>query len=147
MKKLVLGVIVAALVVVTASVALASPAEVFAGLEGVSVSEAYQLKNEKGATFGELAAEAGKLAEFKAQMLKEKKELIDQKVKDGIITQEQGEQYKQRLTEKIADCTGTNNKNQERLGLGFGQKNRKAEGKGSLGLGRGRIGKRQGKIQ
>lgn len=57
------------------------------------------------------------------ERLEQKVELIDQMVSDGKITEEQGEEFKDLLEERMANCStpGENRGSNERLGIGFGR--------------------------
>lgn len=66
------------------------------------------------------------------ELLNEKIDRIDQLVSDGSITEEQGEEYKTLITERMASCTvpGENRDSNERLGIGFGKGNGRGNGQG-----------------
>lgn len=100
-----------------------TPAEIAANLTGKSVTELQQ-QRQAGQTYGTIAKEAGKLEEFKAQMLEQKKLILDERVAEGRLTQEQANIMYQRMQENRANCDGSG-KNQARLGqdggAGFGQ--------------------------
>ena len=94
----------------------------------------------QGKTFGQVAQENGVLDQFESEMLKYKKEIIDERVAGGAITKETGESIKQALDERIGSCEGTPGANQDRLGqkfgggMGFGQGQNQGQGRG---MGRG----------
>jgi hypothetical protein len=69
------------------------------------------------------------------ELLKEKISRIDQMVADERITKEEGENYKQIISERMNNCTtvGENRNKNERLGIGFGFG--RGNGRG-MGLGR-----------
>lgn len=130
MKKLKkIGVTISVSAIVLASgvgVALASdvfsPAEKLSELTGKSVEALYEAKGDK--TFGELASENGVLDEFKENMLQNKKNILDQRVAEGTLTQEEADEIYSKLLENIETCDGSNNRgNKGRLGLGFGRGN------------------------
>ena len=54
-----------------------TPADIVASLTGKAVANVIQERSETGKTFGMLAAEAGKLEEFKSEMLTAKEEVCD----------------------------------------------------------------------
>src|SRR5665647_1508566 len=93
MKKIIA---VSALVVVlgVAGIAYAAenktPADITSALTGKSVTDV-NAERAAGKTYGTIANEAEKLDEFKAQMLEQRKAVLDQRVKDGQITQEQAD--------------------------------------------------------
>lgn len=130
-RKLI-AVIVAVGVLAAAGAAFAAtvktPAEIVSGLTGKTVEDLYADRS-TGKTFGTIASEAGKLDEFKAQMLEQKKAFLDQRVADGSLTQEQADQIYTNIKNNQATCDGTGN-------AGIGQKNGVGFGQGS-GLGRG----------
>ena len=101
-----------------------TPAEIVSALTGKTVSEVTQ-QRASGKTYGTIANDAGKLAEFKAQMLESKKAILDQKVKDGIMTQQQADQIYNAIKNNQATCDGTGNaaigrKNGAGFGMGMG---------------------------
>lgn len=105
---------------------LKTPAEVAAALTGKSVNEIY-VEREGGKTYGTIANEAGKLDEFKTELLKQKKAILDEKVKNGQITQQQADEIYNNIKNNQAACDGTGRKN----GMGFGM----GIGRGGNGLG------------
>lgn len=136
MKKLI-AVIAAAGVLGVAGAAYAAtvktPAELAAALTGKTV-EAVTEERAGGKTYGAIASDAGKLEEFKAQMLEQKKAVLDQKVKDGTLTQAQADEIYNSIKERQAACDGTGGAmTGAKYGAGFG----KASGTGSgRGMGR-----------
>lgn len=118
-----------------------TPAEITAGLTGKTV-EQVTAERAAGKTYGTIANEAGKLEEFKAQTLEQKKAILDQRVADGNLTQDQADAIYNSLKSNQAICDGTGSaaigKNAGAgLGLGLGQ------GQG-MGQGMGRKGKSAG---
>ena len=110
---------------------LKTPAEVAAALTGKSVNEIYT-EREGGKTYGTIANEAGKLDEFKAEILEQKKAILDEKVKSGQITQQQADEIYNNLKNKQATCDGTGSGRIGRQnGMGFGQ----GMGRGGNGAG------------
>lgn len=103
-----------------------TPADIVAGLTGKTASQVAD-ERETGKTYGQIANEAGKLDEFKAQILEEKKEILDKKVKDGTLTQEQADGIYSAIKDRQAICDGT--------GLGMG--NGSGVCSGTFGAGRG----------
>lgn len=106
-----LAAIIAAIVVITAVGAVfaaefKTPAEIVSGLTGKSI-ESLDAERAEGNTYGSIAAENGKLDEFKAQMLEQKKAILDQRVADGKLTREKADEIYNTLKEKIASCDGT----------------------------------------
>ncbi|MEL7566151.1 MAG: DUF2680 domain-containing protein [Dehalobacterium sp.] len=109
-----------------------TPAQIAADLTGKSVAEVTEERAE-GKTYGTIASEADKLEEFRSQMLEQKKAILDQRVKDGAMTQEQADQVYNAIKENQALCDGTGNGN---AGLGCGAGFGRGNGNG-LGQGRG----------
>lgn len=98
-----------------------TPAEIVSGLTGKTVTELYQERS-TGKTYGTIANEAGKLEEFKTQMLEQKKIVLDQRVKDGSLTQEQADDIYNAIKNNQAACDGTGSAGIGRkYGAGFGQ--------------------------
>lgn len=106
-----------------------TPAEIAAGLTGKTV-EAVTAERAAGKTYGTIAKDAGKLDEFKAQMLEQKKIILDQRVKDGIITQQQADELYSAIKTRMAFCDGTG------TGSGMGMGRGRGMGMGA-GMGRG----------
>lgn len=150
LKKLVavvamVGVLGSAAVVFAATVK--SPAEIAAGLTGKSVEEVNK-DRAAGKTYGTIAKDAGKLDQFKAQMLEQKKALLDQRVKDGTLTKERADEIYNAIKANQAVCDGTGNAKIGRqkgagfgsggCGLGTGEGRGQGQGKGGrMGMGRG----------
>lgn len=121
---------------VYAAASVLTPGDIAAGLTGKSQAELYEERS-AGKTYGAIASEAGKLEEFKSQMLEQKKALLNQKVLEGKITQDQAEQVLEAIENNQAACDGNGFKGAEigkSNGLCFGQ----GRGKSSpMGRGRG----------
>lgn len=113
-----------------------TPAEAVAGITGKSIESVTAEKSETGKSYGEIAKEAGKLEEFKAENLEIKKDNLNAKVAEGKITQEKADEIIATITERQANCDGTNpGKIGKANGAGFGT-NEKAIGKG---MGKGKM--------
>lgn len=99
-----------------------TPAEIAANLTGKTVTELQQ-QRQTGQTYGAIANEAGKLDEFKAQMLEQKKAILDERVADGKMTQERAETIYKNMQENQVNCDGTGNgaRMGQQNGAGFGQ--------------------------
>lgn len=139
MKKII-AVIAAVGVLGTAGVAYATatktPAEIAAALAGKTVEEVNK-DRAAGETYGTIVNEAGKLDEFKEQMLEQKKLILDQRVKDGTLTQQQADDIYNAIKDNQATCDGTGNAQIGRkYGAGFGSGAGKGQGMGR-GMGRG----------
>jgi hypothetical protein len=140
MKKIMIGVITAGLLLIGATGVFAatfkSPAEIYAELKGVPVEEAYAAKA-TGSSYGQLADEAGVLNEFKAKMLENRKAVIQERVANGQLTQEQANLIIKNMETNQANCDGTGMLGRNGVGKmgGMGQGM-----KGALGAGRGMTG-------
>lgn len=119
-----------------ASAIAKTPAEITAGLTGKTMEQVTQERT-TGKTYGAIANEAGKLDEFKAQILEQKKAILDQRVADGTLTQDQANTIYNSLKANQAICDGTGTSGIGRsTGVGFGM----GQGQG-MGQGIGRNGK------
>jgi Protein of unknown function (DUF2680). len=143
-KTYIAAVTVAGLLGVTgtafAAVTGQTPAEITAKLTGKTI-EQVTAERATGKTYGTIAKEVGKLDEFKAATLEQKKLILDQRVAEGKLNQEQADAIYNRLAANQAACDGTGSTALgKRTGAGFGQ----GSGKG-LGQGQGRgVGMGQG---
>lgn len=117
-----------------------TPADIAAALTGKSIADVTNERAE-GKTYGTIAKEAGKLDEFKAQMLEQKKAILDQRVKDGTLTQQQADEIYNSIKTNQATCDGTGNAGiGKKYGVGFGQGKGMGGGSGrgsGRGMGRG----------
>lgn len=114
-----------------------TPAEAAAGLTGKTVESVISEKAETGKTYGTIAKEAGKLTEFKKEVLEIKKDILDEKVKNGTLTQERADEIMAALKENQENCDGTGSARVgQKMGAGFSGKNGVGMGKGQgSGLG------------
>lgn len=116
-------------------------ASIVAKLTGLTVDEVIKLRSQ-GQTFYQIALSKGVTAEkFKDAVYQEKAALVDQKVKDGVITKEQAEAIKAQMKARIDSCNGQGYANRPQTGYGIfgggnGQKQAIGQGKG-IGNGRG----------
>jgi hypothetical protein len=132
MKKLVSIILIGVLAIGLGAMSFAdvanSPAGVYASLAGISATEAYELKG-VDKTFGELAEENGFLEEFELATLSGKLAIIEEKVADMTLSQEDADE----IIARINDCEGTPG---EKLGefymMKFGQS---GEARGNYGQG------------
>lgn len=141
MKKLiatvaVLGVLGAAGVVFASEIF--TPADIAADVTGKSVTEVNQERAE-GKTYGTIANEADKLDQFRDQMLEQKKAILDQRVADGRMTQEEADEIYNAIKNNQTLCDGTGNGQIGMgCGAGFGNGNGQGSGQGKgVGTGRG----------
>ena len=95
-------------------------------------------KNETGKTYGTIANEAGKLEEFKEEMLAIKKQILDEKVAAGVITREKADEIYAAIEKNQTICDGTGkSKIGNMMGAGFGNMMGQSSGQG-LGKGKGK---------
>lgn len=135
--KKIAGVLAIVGIMATAGIAYAAtsktPAEIVSGLTGQSV-EALNQERAAGKTYGTIADEAGKLDEFRDQMLEQKRIILDQRVKDGSMTQAQADEIYNTIKTNMENCTGSGISGQgNKLGCGLG-----TGGGCGLGSGQGR---------
>jgi len=137
MKKIALGLlIVGALSTTALAYAATRPVDIVSKLTGKTVETLYK-ERAQGKTYGTIAKEAGRLEEFKNEMLKNKKEILDQRVKEGRITQEQADEIYNSIKNNMANCDGTGSQRLgQKYGVGFGNSQGKGMGNGA-GLGQG----------
>jgi hypothetical protein len=108
-----------------------TPAEIASELTGKPIEDLYK-ERASGKTYGTIAKDAGKLEEFKAQMLEQKKAILDQRVKDGKLTQEQADGIYNSIKDNQAICDGTGSAGiGKKYGAGFGQGNGMGRGRGA----------------
>jgi len=119
LKKLV-AVVAAVFVLAAAVVVLAAeyktPGEIVSDLVGEPVTKA------EGQTYGEIARDYGVIDAFREEMLEQKKLIIDQRVLDGKLTQEQADEIYANIEEHVSSCDGTGvGSGGSSLGIGFGK--------------------------
>lgn len=114
---------------------LQSPAQALSALIGIPVEDVYEQRVE--ATYGEIALEYGVLEEFKSAMLENKKVFLDQKVSEGLLTQEEADAIYANMVENQENCDGTGLNQGNRPCLGFGNGTGMGQGSG-FGPGMGR---------
>ena len=118
-----------------------TPAGIVSALTGQTVDQV-TAERVAGKTYGTIAKDAGKLEEFKTENLDQRKAVLDQRVKDGSLTQAQADATYNAMKTNQATCDGTGNaKLGQKNGAGFGQGMGMGMGSGSgqrNGGGRGR---------
>jgi len=125
-------------ITVFATSAYKSPAESVAGLTGKTVENVIAERSETGNSYGSIASEAGKLEDFKKEMLEIKKEALVEKVAAGTMTQAEADKIIAAVEENQATCDGTGSaRMDQKMGAGFGGGNCSGQGKGQGGAGRG----------
>lgn len=128
-------VIAVILVLGTAGTALAAtyknPAEIVSELTG-KTNDQVDSERASGKTYGTIAKESGKLEEFQKQVLEQKKEYLDQRVKDGTLSQERADTIYNTIKDNQATCDGTGRGSAGAgCGIGFGR----GTGSGNCGAG------------
>ena len=131
-KRIIAGFVVALALVSTsvsvfAASAYSTPAEAAAGITGKTAEEVRE-QRQGGATYGAIAAESGKLEEFKQAMQGIYKDALAARVADGRLTQEQADEMLAQRAARQETCDGSGNGAGCGLGMGNG---------GGLGLGSG----------
>lgn len=74
-------------------------------LAGKTAEEIADLR-QQGFHMGQLALNADKFDEFKAYMTERREAVLEQKVADGLLTQEQADALKAQMEARSAECTG-----------------------------------------
>lgn len=122
---------------------LASPLDILSDATGTPVDTILE-NREDGETLGSMAAEEGVLEQFQAAMTANREAVIQQRVEDGRLTQEEADQIKAAIQERIADCDGTGDGERlylgQQAGMGYGQQGSGQYGSGTRGQGGGRNG-------
>ena len=131
-KKLV-AVVAAVGVLGTAGAAFAAtvktPADIVAGLSGKTVENVTE-ERVAGKTYGTIANDAGKLDEFKSQLLEQRKAVLDQRVIEGTLSQEQADKIYSAIESNQAICDANGS-------VGTGMKYGAGFGSGGCGIGNG----------
>ena len=85
-----------------------------------------------GKTYGAIANDAGKLEEFQTQILEQKRAYLDQRVKDGTLSQERADAIYDEIVEAQSSCDGTGG---DSRGVGCGAGFGAGAGTGACGAG------------
>jgi len=121
-KKMLIGSIVGLSLIVSGTAFAATyktPAQSVSDLTQIPVEKLYEERT-AGKTYGEIANDNGVLDQFKDEMLQNKFQIIDERVKEGKITQENADAFKKAMEERMTDCDGTPDPNKTKLGQQFG---------------------------
>lgn len=105
-KIITIGLLSLSLATTALASAYSNPAEIVAGLTGRSVESVVDERYETGKSFGAIANEAGKLDEFKQEMLELRKDELAQRVQDGRMSQEQADRIIANMQERQAYYDG-----------------------------------------
>ncbi len=143
-KIFTLTVVVLALVAISITAFAATtnqtPAELLAEITGRTVDSVRAEKIESGITYGGVADQAGVLEQFRDRMLEIKQNVINERVAEGTMTQEQADTILEAIAEHQLTCdgTGTGEGIGREFNLGFGgfSGNRDGSGAGN-GMGQG----------
>ena len=115
-----------------------SPQEALAGITGKTIEEITQERFDEVKTYGEIAAEAGKLDEFKEELFEQKKEIIEERVAEGSLSTENADEILERVEDNQATCVGDGERGSGMMsGFGFMFGNGSGGGRGN-GFGRNR---------
>lgn len=131
MKKTIFFVTILAVVLLGSTAVFAAenyktPAEIVSALSGKTLDEVIGAR-QNGQTYGQQAADADKLEEFKAERLEQYKITLDEAVQAGRITQDEADELYAAMEDRMELCTGAGTG-----GYGFNR------GAGSNGLNYGR---------
>ena len=126
-----------------------TPAELLAEITGRTVDSIRAEKIESDSTYGGVANQAGVLEQFRNRMLELKKSVIEERVAEGTMTQEQADTILKAMEEHQLTCdgTGTSQNFGKEFNLGFGGFSGNGNGMGlgmKGGLGNGGSGYRNG---
>jgi len=116
------------------------PASVLANMLDMDIEDVIALRQE-GKTYYQIAISKGvKTEDYKNALLEKKNAYIDEQVKDGNITEDQGKLIKERMSNNIENCNGeASGSGRMNLRCGIGKGTGSAEiGRSRRGLGLGR---------
>ncbi len=101
------------------------PVALLSDLTGIPQQEIQEMKD-SGIRWGQIAFKQGVSEEFRNTMLENRKLVIEAKVKDGTLTQEQANEILARMDENRLNCLGDPNANEGFGGMKgmFGQNRR-----------------------
>jgi len=115
-----------------------SPQEALAGITGKTVEEITEERFDEDKTYGEIAAEAGKLDEYKEELFEQKKEIVEERVTEGSLSRENADEILERVEDNQATCFGDGESGSGMMGgFGFMFGNGSGGGRGN-GFGRNR---------
>jgi hypothetical protein len=124
--------------IVFAAVTTKTPAAITSELTGKTAAQVIEEKA-SGKTYGTIAKEAGKLEEFKTESLISKKQILDQRVAEGTLTQAKADEIYNALKTNQENCDGSGGGSIGKMnGVGFGQGQGMGKGSGQgNGMGQG----------
>lgn len=124
-KIIALGIaILVILIIPMAANASESPAEIICNLTGEKVNVLERNRLNSGFNYTEYAEYCGQSKEFRAEMMKQKEEIIRQWIKDGKISEEEGNVYIEQIKNNDGNC----------LGIGFNHRNNRHHSENGTGL-------------
>ncbi len=94
-----------------------TPAEIASKVTGRTVEQVTEEKFQNGITYGGVAKNYDSLEEFQATMLENKIAILNERVAEGTMTQDEADEIIETLKENQATCDGTA---QARTGQSFG---------------------------
>ena len=126
-KAIIIGLMMLVIAAISATAFAASayktPAEEVAGITGRELRSMMDERTETQKTYGTIAKEAGKLEEFKQEMLEIKKDQLAERVAAGQMNQQQADEIVQSIEARQATCDGSGS-GSGAGGYGFGMGNR-----------------------
>lgn len=141
-RRLITGCVLALTMTATAVPTFAAtgsttPAEAAAAVTGKTVAQV-TAQRQAGTSYGQIAAGAGNLTEFKKESLEAKKNNLNAQVAAGTITKERADEIIKAIEAAQANCDGTGgDKIGQKMGAKFGS-NGTGKGTGGVdGLGKG----------
>jgi hypothetical protein len=111
-----------------------TPQEALAGMTGKTVEEITERKAQENLTYGAIAAEEGKLDEFKVELLEQKREMMEERVTEGDLEKEDADAILERIQERQETCIGEGNPGEgmmEGSGVKFGNGPEDGQGNGN----------------
>lgn len=131
-NKIIIGLLVAGVagagITTVSALSNQSKAEKIAELTGKPVSEIISERHDKDKTYGEIANENGVSEQFRTYNYEHKKSVVQEKIKNGTLTEEEGKKIIEQIEERHANCDGTGNCNHDGMGLGDGYEHNHGEG-------------------
>jgi|LSQX01.1.fsa_nt_gb hypothetical protein len=98
-----------------------TPAEIVAELTGKSAEEVAEIRYESGKTYGQIAYDESDdtFEQFKEEILENRKAILNERVEEGVLTQEEADKILEDIEVMQEDCLGTGGGGYG-MGRGFG---------------------------
>ena len=98
-----------------------TPAEIVAELTGKSAEEVAEIRYESGKTYGQIAYDESDdtFEQFKEEILENRKAILNERVEEGVLTQEEADKILEDIEVMQEDCLGTGDGGYG-MGRGFG---------------------------